>query len=113
VDTTPTEEHIGAFTLYRRENRDAKGPFYILSWACTWLPGTYETRDAALLAVGIVTGGESRFPLGDLARWCQYWNDATRHNGYITVEAIMAALGKATQEPGTIEVHQTPDRHTQ
>lgn len=112
--TTPhAEENIGPFTLYRRENRDAKGPFYILSWAGTWLPGTYETRDAALLAVGIVTGGEGRFFLDDLARWCQHWNDATRHNGYITVEAIMTALDTATQEPGTIQVHQTRDRHTQ
>ena len=113
MNTPHAEEHIGTFTLYRRENRDAKGPFYILSWAGTWLPGTYETRDAALLAVGIVTGGESRFHLDDLARWCQHWNDATRHNGFITVEAIMTALGKATQEPGTIQVHQTQDRHTQ
>ena len=113
MDTTPTEEHIGAFTLYRRENRDAKGPFYILSWAGTWLPGTYETRDAALLAVGIVTGGESRFPLDDLARWCQHWNDATRHNGYNTVEAIMAALDTAEPCRSTRQVPQTQDRHTQ
>lgn len=90
----PATEHIGPFTLYRRENRDAKGPHYLLSWAGTWLPGTYADRDAAILAIGLVIGGESRFYLDDLRTYAQQQNTKT---GYITIELIMTALAKATE----------------
>lgn len=52
-------EKLGSFKLYR----PAGGDGWALSWGGAWLPGRYESRDAAVLACGYVLGGEGR---GDL-----------------------------------------------
>ncbi len=81
--TAPTEaETIGPFTIH--PPGDNAGT-YALSWAGAWLPGTYATRDAVLLAIGIVTGGEGRFYLDDL-----------RGHEPITTDMIMTMLEERT-----------------
>nr|BEK65766.1 hypothetical protein KPHV_29930 [Kitasatospora purpeofusca] len=60
---TNRPETIGDFAIYAPTG-DTTG--WTLAKGGAWLPGAYDTRDAALLAVGIVLGGESTILLDDL-----------------------------------------------
>lgn len=87
------QEHIGAFTLYRRQDRDGRPPYYLISWSGTWLPGMYHDRDAALMTIGIVAGGESVFTIDDICDAANRASDPIR--GRISTQTIMDAIAKA------------------
>lgn len=70
------ERGLKALTVH-----DAIGTYTISTTTHGWLPGHYTTREAALVAVGYVLGGEEAGPLDALAQ--------PRANGY-TLDEIEA-----------------------
>ncbi|MEU8919438.1 hypothetical protein AB0D10_00705 [Kitasatospora sp. NPDC048545] len=61
----PQPETVGPFTLYSPAGAEPSIG-WIISCGSDWLPGTFDSRDAALLAIGIVLGGEATFRLVEL-----------------------------------------------
>ncbi|MFJ4668965.1 hypothetical protein [Kitasatospora purpeofusca] len=61
----PQPERIGPFTLYSPAGAET-GIGWSISRGSDWLPGTFDSRDAALLAIGLVLGGEATLRLADI-----------------------------------------------
>ncbi|WP_371523243.1 hypothetical protein [Kitasatospora sp. NBC_01300] len=56
-------EEIGSLGVLHRLPDGDSGSTYSITFSGTWLPGTYVTREASLVAYGAVLGGEVPFEL--------------------------------------------------
>ncbi|MFJ4791811.1 hypothetical protein [Kitasatospora purpeofusca] len=81
----PQPETVGPFTLYSPAGAETSIG-WLISRGPDWLPGTFDSRDAALLAIGLVLGGEATFRLADIR---DHYAPA-RTSRAITVEHITA-----------------------
>lgn len=92
----PHVERIGDFTITRRQDRDTLPPYYTLTWLGTPFPGSYSSRDAVLIAIGMITEDVTELTCADLHQQAAYTNLVNPIRGRISTNLIMAMLKEIT-----------------